>query len=353
MEDGKKPLKSDPSYLWIYVVFAYVFSGLAVYLLLQETNKIIRTRQKYLGSQAFTTDRTFRLSGVPPSMRSEEKIKEFVESLHIGKVETITICRNWKELDMLMDERKATLRKLERAWTKHLGYKKRSGRDGITLPLIRAYSESRASSDGETEQSPLLVEGEGSQPHVSQKARSRPTKRLWYGPLKLRHRTVDAIDYYEERLRRLDERILAARQKEYPPTSLAFVTMETTAACQMAVQTILDPHPMELVPTLAPAPADVIWKNTYVSRTQRMTRGWLITLIIGFLTVFWSVLLVPFATLLEWETLHKVIPPLADALTRHPVLMSLVRTGLPTLGLSLLTVAVPYVYSCKSSRLCS
>ena len=344
-DGANQALKSDPSYLWIYVVFPYVFSGLAVYLLLQETNKIIRTRQGYLGRQASTTDRTFRLSGIPPDMRSEEKIKEFVESLQIGKVETITICRDWRELDTLMEERKVTLITLERAWTNHLGYKRRSSRSENNLPLVRAYSESRASLDSETERSSLLGDGVG--PHISHQKSLRPKKRLWYGPFKLRYRNVDAIDYYEEKLRRLDERILTARQKEYPPTSLAFVTMEAIFACQTAVQTILGPHPMELVATLAPAPADVVWKNTYVSRTRRMTRGWLITLIIGFLTVFWSVLLVPFGTLLEWETLHRVIPALADALTKHPVLMSLVRTGLPTLGLSLLTVAVPFVYGCK------
>jgi hypothetical protein len=123
--------------------------------------------------------------------------------------------------------------------------------------------------------------------------------------------------------------------------------METVSACQTTVQTILDPHPMELVATLAPAPADVVWRNTYMPRAQRLLRSWLITLIIGFLTIFWSVLLVPFATLLEWETLHKVIPGLADALTEHKILKSLVQTGLPTLGLSLLTIAVPYVYHCQ------
>jgi hypothetical protein len=91
----------------------------------------------------------------------------------------------------------------------------------------------------------------------------------------------------------------------------------------------------------------VIWKNTYVPRSRRMTASWSITVLIGFLTIFWSVLLIPLATLLELETLHKVVPGLADALARHPVLQSLVQTGLPTLGLSLMTVVVPYLYGCK------
>jgi hypothetical protein len=82
-----------------------------------------------------------------------------------------------------------------------------------------------------------------------------------------------------------------------------------------------------------------------------MTQSWLITLAIGFLTIFWSVLLLPIATLLELDTLHKIIPSLAETLAMHPILKSLVSTGLPTLAFSLLTVAVPYLYECKSALL--
>jgi hypothetical protein len=347
LDSGKSNPKSDPNYLWIYVVFAYVFTGMAVYLLIQQTNKIILTRQKYLGTQTSTTDRTIRLSGIPPELRSEEKIKDFIEAFQIGKVESVTLCRDWQELDMLMEERKKILRNLERAWTKHLGYE-RNKRDGDTLPLTRA-SHPRAPSvhsEAGTEHSQLLGSEDGRVPVIRQE-RERPHTWIWYGPLKLRYKSIDSIDYYEEKLRRTDEKIDAARQKEYPPTALAFVTMESISSCQMVVQAILDPHPMQLVATLAPAPADVIWKNTYVPRSRRMTASWSITVLIGFLTIFWSVLLIPLATLLELETLHKVVPGLADALARHPVLQSLVQTGLPTLGLSLMTVVVPYLYGCK------
>jgi calcium permeable stress-gated cation channel len=330
----------------MYVVFTYVLTGLAVYLLVLETDKIIQTRQRYLGSHTSTTDRTIRLSGIPSTMQSEEKIKEFMDSLQIGKVEHVTICRDWHELDILMDERSKVLRNLERAWTKYLGFKRPSG-DSNTLPLVRSHQQSVGTAFGDdVERSQLLWEG-GARPHIVNHANTRPKIRLRYGPLKLRYRSIDAIDYYEEKLRRLDEKIAAARLKEYPPTGLAFVTMESMSACQVAVQTILDPHPMQLIASRAPAPADVVWKNTYLSRSRRMTQTWSITVVIAFLTIFWSVLLIPVAYLLELETLHKVVPSLADALSRHRIARSLVQTGLPTLTLSLLTFAVPYIYGCK------
>lgn len=343
-KDDDQPI-SDPPYLWIYVIFPYVFSGFAIYLLLQETNKIIRVRQTYLGNQTSTTDRTVRLSGVPRDLKSEDQIKDFVEGLRVGKVETVTLCRNWRPLDQLIDERMKIIRELERAWATYIGYK-RPRSDASTLPLThQPPPASRFSLDESNERSHLLRGVE--QEHISRYVNERPKVRVWYGPLKLRYRSIDAIDYYEEKLRQIDEKIQNAREEEYPPTEIAFVTMESIAASQMLVQAILDPHPMQMFARLAPAPADVIWKNTYVSRPRRMAQSWLITLVIGFLTVFWSVLLLPIATLLELETLHKIIPQLAETLKYHPILKSLVQTGLPTLAFSLLTVAVPYLYECK------
>lgn len=338
---------TDLTYLWIYVIFTYIFSGLAVYLLLQETNKIIRTRQTYLGNQTSTTDRTIRLSGIPRDMASEDSIKDFVEGLRVGKVETVTLCRKWRELDRLVDDRMEIVRELERAWTAHMGYR-RPRTDGNTLPLTHQppyAAHSNLPLEEDHEHSQLLPESE--REHISTYSNVRPKVRVWYGPLKLRYRSIDAIDYYEEKLRKIDENIQTAREKEYSSTEIAFVTMESIAASQMLVQTILDPHPTQMFARLAPAPADVIWKNTYLSRPRRMVQSWSITLLIGFLTVFWSVLLLPIVTLLELETLHKIIPQLAEFLAEHPLLKSLAQTGLPTLAFSLLTVAVPYLYECE------
>ena len=341
--DDAEKKKSDPNYLSMYVIFTYIFSGLAMYLLFRETNNVIRTRQRYLGSQTSTTDRTIRLSGIPREMRSEGYIKELIEGLQIGKVENVTLCHDWLELDLLIDQRLNILRNLERAWIKYTGYKRTRG-DGSIVPLARQEACGASFvSDDDHERSHLLSESDRDRVGT----RKRPTLRVWYGPFHLRYRNIDAIDCYEEKLRRIDETIHAARRKTYTPTGLAFVTMESIAASQMVVQAILDPHPMQLFARLAPAPADVVWKNTYLPRARRMMQSWFITAVIGFLTIFWSVLLLPVASLLDWETLHKVFPPLADILARNPVAMSLVQTGLPTLAISLLTVAVPYLYTCR------
>ena len=209
--------------LWIYVVFVYLFSILALYLIITETKKVIRIRQDYLGSQSTVTDRTIRLSGIPEELRSEEMIKEAIENLQIGKVESVLLCRDWKELDDLVEHRMSVLRKLEEAWTVHLGQPKHGG----NRVLLRA---SGANTNHVDEVEHLLDSSNNDQPHVDTVASDRPKTRIWHGFLNLQSRLVDAIDYYEEKLSRLDEKIQASRKKVYKPTPLAFVTLDSTAA---------------------------------------------------------------------------------------------------------------------------
>ena len=225
LSDAESPpygfMSISTDYLWMYLVFVYFFTGVGLYLIVKETQKIIRIRQDYLGSQSTVTDRTIRLSGIPIELRSEQMIKEAIENLQIGKVESVTLCRDWGELDRLIDQRMVVLRKLEEAWTVHLGYQSSS----------KSHMAAQAGrNDGEDEESGLLNGDDHEQNHVSSYAEGRPKTRIWYGFLHLQSRQIDAIDYYQERLRKLDEQIKSARKKEYKPTPLAFVTLDSIAA---------------------------------------------------------------------------------------------------------------------------
>ena len=209
--------------LWIYVVFVYLFSVLAIYLIVSETKKVIRIRQDYLGSQSTVTDRTIRLSGIPEELRSEEMIKEAIENLQIGKVERVLLCKDWKELDDLVARRMGILRKLEEAWTVHLGQPKHGGN--------RVLLQAAGGNSHHVDEFERLLDGDSNeQPHVDTATSDRPKTRIWHGFLGLQSRRIDAIDYYEEKLHKLDKTIQSSRNKVYKPTPLAFVTLDSTAA---------------------------------------------------------------------------------------------------------------------------
>ncbi|KAH7391967.1 hypothetical protein BKA66DRAFT_458879 [Pyrenochaeta sp. MPI-SDFR-AT-0127] len=338
-------------YLWMYIVFVYLFTALILYLIVSETRRIIDVRQEYLGSQTTITDRTIRLSGIPVNLRSEDMIKEFIEDLEIGKVESVTLCKNWKELDNKVIERHSILRKLEEAWTVHSG-SRRVERSLETLPVVQPRPPEPAgdSRGDDSEASHLLREMDGEYDCATSYSRQRPTTKIWYGHFKLRYRNVDAIDYYEEKLRRFDDEIKTLREKDYEPTPLAFVTMDSVASAQMAIQAVLDPSPLQLLANNSPAPSDVVWSNTYLSRNQRIIRSWSITFVIGVLSIFWTFLLVPVAGALNTCSINEVFPGLARALDSHEILRSLVNTQLPTLALTLINVAVPFLYDWLANK---
>lgn len=349
-KDKEKPEdRFEPygSYLWMYVAFAWFFTAIALYLLVSETKFIIHTRQAYLGTQNTVTDRTIRLSGIPPNLRSEDKLKAFVEELGIGKVDSVILCRDWNRLDTLVADRMTCLRKLEEHYAAYIGHSqlKRSERK----PYRNAVP---GGPDQDQETTALLSREELERSRNASSPRKRPLHTIWYGPLHLRPKQIDAIDYFEEKLRRYDEQIYDLRRQDFSPTPLAFITMESTAACQMAIQAKLDPVPGQLLAAPAPPPADVVWRNTYMSRNHRMARAWTIMSVVGFLTIFWAVLLVPPATLISDAVTDKFFPGLKgdDAALKHPIANPLIKTTLPTLYFTLLSVGVPYLYDWMSNQ---
>ncbi|KAJ3495985.1 hypothetical protein NLG97_g2997 [Lecanicillium saksenae] len=335
------------AYLWSYVVFTYFFVALTLYTINWETFRIIKLRQDYLGSQSTVTDRTFRLSGIPAALRSEVKLKSLIDKLGVGNVETVFLCRDWKTLDELVEERQRLLNRLETAWARYIQSQHPHGSD---LPVADApvdpenpiVTETAREYDEESGENWGLLRSNPDQPHLLHGI--RPQVVLRHGFLGLRRQKVDAIDYYEEKLRRIDEKVVEARKQEYTPADMALVTMDTVAACQMLIQAEIDPRPGQFLTKATPSPSDLIWKNTYAARGIRRLKAWAITLFITLLTLLW---IFPTAFLASWLsicTIRNAMPSFADWLEDHEILKSLIQTGGPTLVVSLLNIAVPYVY---------
>lgn len=346
----------DMGYLWAYLVFTYFFTLLTLHLTDKETFKVIRVRQDYLGTQSTITDRTFKLSGMPHDLRAEDRIKELVERLEIGNVESVTLCRNWRELDDLVAERAGILRKLEETWSVYLGQKAKTCLDERHQRIGMVNNDDRPHGTDDQDHAVVVDEEAGDTDRLLSAGahqwidRPRPQTRIWYGLLRMQYKKTDAIDYYEEKLRRIDEQIRLARKKEYEPVDQAFVTMDSIAACQMATQALIDPRPGQLLTKQAPAPTDVVWRNTYASRNSRRWMSWSITVFIAALSILWLIPVGFFASLLSLCTIGKVFPDLAAFLDEHDIFKALVQTGLPTAVVSLLNVAVPFLYDYLSNQ---
>lgn len=337
-KDGKT------SYLWAYLVFTYFFSILVLYILNKETVRVLRVRQEYLGTQSTITDRTFRLTGIPDSLRSEEKLKTLVEKLEIGQVEKVVLCRRWDKLDSLMEARERCLYQLEATWSDYHNKLEATHPGGLSGRLDGSDEQPDGTNQRSEDDDAGATAGGLAESGLSLEERERPKIRLWYGFLRLRSRRTDAIDYYEEKLRRLDEKVQEARGRSYAPADFAFVTMDSIAACQMAIQALIDPRPGRLLTKPAPSPADVVWKNTYAPRGVRRLKSWIVTVFITALSLIWLVIVASLASLLSICTIRKALPGLAKYLADHDWIRLLVQSGLPTGAVSLLNVMVPFLY---------
>src|ERR1700750_271308 len=112
------------------------------------------------------------------------------------------------------------------------------------------------------------------------------------------------------------------------------------------MQTLLDPNPGAIIARQAPAPLDIVWPNTYLSRFSRMFRQWSVSIFVTFLSVIWLIPVGTLGGLLRLQVIRCAWPALADVLERHKIVGSLVQNFLPTLILTLLNAAVPYLYDC-------
>jgi len=310
--------------LWAYVLFVYAFSGITCYFLWKQTRNITDIRQRFLGHRNSITDRTVRIKGVPKHLRSEESLRNHITSLDIGDVTNVVICRDWRYLDGLVDERRMILRKLERYWIIYIN----NGKTLQNLDEMRAGISSRGYLDSSRE--PLLS------------SRKRP--RINLGFLGIFGKSIDAIDYYIDRLQDLDKEIKQARRKAYPPTANAFVTFENLASAQLAAQAVLDSDPLSVIAKPACAPQDVVWYHAHLSRRNRAFRSIIAFILSAAIVVLWFFPVGAIAAILNIDTLHKFLPGIADLLEKTTLGTMLVQGFLPTLAFVLFNALVPYLF---------
>ncbi|QLG73934.1 hypothetical protein HG535_0F04460 [Zygotorulaspora mrakii] len=334
-------------YLWMYVIFTYFFTCLAIHLLVSQTVLVVNTRQAYLGKQNTVTDKTIRLTGIPIELRDPEALKNKIEQLKIGKVSSVTICREWGPLNRLFRYRENVILQLEskyaecppehrdrEAYSENYNLQRNTGELGSSPnPISREVIHTDDNEDD------LLY---------PQKALQRPMMRT--GFLKLFGPKVDAINHLEKQLRFIDQEISEARKKHYSATTTAFVTMDSVANAQMAAQAVLDHRVHYSIANLAPAPHDIKWENVCLSRKERLTKVYCVTAFIGLSSLFLIIPVSYLATLLNLKTISRFWPSLGALLKENKWAQNLVTGLLPTYLFTLLNIVIPYFYEYLTSR---
>lgn len=325
-------------YLWMYVGFTYFFTFITLYLLMNQTELVVNTRQKYLGKQNTLADRTIRLSGIPIDMRDNETLKNRFEQLKIGKVSSITICREWGPLNKLFHYREKVIKLLE------LNYEKcpREIRNREPVSNTDDIANDIENNLSNNEYDYSNARSEDTRVYGEILLTERPKMRT--GLLGIFGPEVDAIDHLEQQLKFIDKEIEFARKKHYSATPTAFITMDSVANAQMAAQAVLDPRVHYFITRLAPAPHDIKWDNVCLSRRDRIFKGYLVTVFIALSSLFLIIPVSYLATLLNMKTITKFWPDLGKFLQNNKWLENIVTGLLPTYLFTLLNFGIPYFY---------
>ncbi|KAK6461478.1 hypothetical protein DFJ63DRAFT_288104 [Scheffersomyces coipomensis] len=389
ISDSKTDDDNFQHFLWIYTVFTYVFTFIITYFLFNQTIKIINMRQNHLGKQNSITDKTIKISGIPPILRDEIDLKRHIENLSIGEVHSIVIVKEWGSLNDLFKLRKKILSKLEVYWVEYFklnGINNKSDLLSSNLhpQLGDSINLNQTSSDSDTNESYIpyrddvdeqdstrlspqasrhesiidqiedLVSQYGSlnaaddsigqMPLLDDELASKRRPRCKNGWLGVFGSEVDAINYWSEQLEIVDKEILRARTREFPSTSTAFVTMTSVAQAQMLAQAVLDPKINHLITELAPAPHDIIWDNLCLTRQERTTRQYIVTIFIGICTVLLVYPVRYLANFLNIKSISKVMPVFGEFLKKNHTLETIVTGLLPTYIFTIFNIIIPYIY---------
>ncbi|OLL26254.1 hypothetical protein NEOLI_000303, partial [Neolecta irregularis DAH-3] len=192
--------------LWIYILFAWLFIALFLWILYVNYQGIIRLRTKYFQSSEYQNSlhsRTLLVYDIPQDLRSDEGIMRIAHDYSYGlEFVQAQIGRNVNDIPELIARHKDAIQKEEKILAKYLKNPNR-------LPAVR--------------------------PTCCPKGRNEH---------------VDAIDYYMERIQVLEQKIELERRTIDKQSSVSYVAKANR-----------NKHPKGMTIKLSPRPEDIIWDN--------------------------------------------------------------------------------------------
>lgn len=346
--DGSDPEDGEPaeseSFLLICALFTYIFTALVYYFLFKETVHVIRMRQRCLGSQRSLTDRTIYISNIPNVLKEENTLKDHIETLGIGKVESVHVVHNYSELRKLFNERDSIIHRLEVLYSRYHGLDIHIfSKTDIPSTTLKTYKSCELPKNGDIIYSPGLNSFDDRTPLLkvmdsTNNEVPRPKMRLsFFGE------EIDAINYYSKELVIIDEKIKDLKScNKFEPSSHAFVIMDNVKDAQMAAQAVFSPNVFQLITRLAPAPMDVNWDNLLIKARALFIRKNVIEVLIFTFSVLLIIPIRYISSLLNVNSIKKMWPEFGNYLLNHDTVRTVVVGLLPTYLFTLINVTLPY-----------
>jgi chaperonin cofactor prefoldin len=268
-------LEDDSIQLWAPLIVWYGFVGLVLYLFWQEWKAYLPLRQSFLANGDIDTSPEYRytlqVEQIPPSKRSAAKLFAYFSKLFPGSVVKANICLSIDELEKTISKIKKARDAYEQAdasmhgkqnaprpQTKVGGFLIFGGKKVDALSHFdKVMEELKIEAERQREEMVVFCERLGNQDLLTLESTAKSNRSM--SPLSFFGKGKKLYD---------DDEIFATKWKNIA-SSTGFLTLNSLASKQEAIQCELTGRPMLLKAYPAPELKDVIWNNVTTSMVMQ------------------------------------------------------------------------------------
>ncbi|KAK4051504.1 hypothetical protein OIO90_004718 [Microbotryomycetes sp. JL221] len=295
-------------WLWAPVVMTYLLTAIVCFLIWRNWEQVCKLRWQWFRSDEYQNTlhaRSLIVTQVPKSMQTDQGLLSLLHnpgqsSLSIPYPTTaVHIGRRVGGLPELIEKHNDAVRSLEQVLTSYF-------KDPNRVPT------------------------------------KRPTKRIG-GWMCLGGKQVDAIDYYTEKIKRLEDRIEYVRQQihERKAENYGFASFETVPYAHVVAKKLRGKRKSGAHFDLAPAPKDIIWDNIIMSDQAKRKNKFFGGILLAVFMFFYLIPLVVVSLLANLAALGSFVGFINSWQDNYPALFSAFIGIVPPLLSLLLQLFIP------------
>ncbi|KAI7902227.1 uncharacterized protein BX663DRAFT_512192 [Cokeromyces recurvatus] len=304
LHNGK--LRTDPNTAWYWSPFAatWLFSIMIAYFMYKASCDYIKMRQYYFRlPENEITMKSLIVSRIPETMRSDDKLKTWIESTKAIKypIKDTMIGYHSSKLTELFEKHEIAVQNLETTLASYLN-------DGKDSNL---------------------------------KNKKRPTVRIGSRFFCFGGQKVDAIDYYTKEVSELEKEINDLRKSQKAKTAhygwVSFDRIEWAHATEQSLK-------KELNIRLSPTPSNLVWSNLPLDEKTRKTKRWIGHAVYWVFVFAW---MIPMGTLSATSNiinLIRLIPNSAAFIEHHQILMGIIQSYFTPIIMAFFFYLLPIIF---------
>ncbi|KAF7729143.1 hypothetical protein EC973_004911 [Apophysomyces ossiformis] len=310
------------AWYWSHAIGTWIFSILIYRTIYQNYGEYVKLRQQYFESEEYQQSmhaRTLLLYNLPTALQSDEALTRWIKGMNLAyPVEQVFIGRRNGRLAKYVEEHDEAVRKLEILLSNHL-------KDGDVI------------------------------------VGKRPTLRLggflcWGG------RKVDAIEHYSDKVQKLSEKIIKARQNmsNSKPTSYGWVSFANVSwAHATAKHLSSDSSPLRRIAQsaanqprveLAPQPKDIVWSNLSLNEHVRNSKRLIASLLFYGFVFLWFIPSSFLSASSNVTAFIRLFPNSDQFLREHAVFVSLLVSWFTPIVMAIFLLILPKIMRMLSQQ---